>query len=87
MQVIFWTSVPLFAVYVAVTWALSTDPLAAWPGVALWVVVLASSAYLAPRAFPPASDEGADGAARVEESLVYPITLLLAASLYALQMF
>ena len=87
MQVIFWTSVPLFAGYVAVSWALGAEPLGAWPGVALWLVVLASSAYLTPQVFPPVSDEGVHSEARASELLVYPITLLLASSLYAYQVF
>jgi hypothetical protein len=86
MLAIFWTSVPLFAVYVAVSWSLGVDPLA-WPGRALWLVVLASSACLTPQAFPPVSDEGVHSEARSSETLVYPITLLLASSLYAFQMF
>lgn len=77
MQVSFWTSVPLFAMYLLVSWALSADPFASWPGIALWLVVLASSAYLAPQAFPPVSDEGMHSEPRASETLVYPIILLL----------
>jgi hypothetical protein len=77
MQVIFWTSVPLFAVYLAVSSVLSVDS-PAWLGWALWMVVLASSAYLASQAFPPVSDEGVHSEARASGSLVYPITLFLA---------
>ena len=62
-------------------WALGADPLASWPGMTLWLVVLASSACLTPLAFPPVSDEGVNSEARSSESLVYPITLFLAVSL------
>jgi hypothetical protein len=86
MQVIFWTSVPLFAVYLAVSWALGAHTLASWPGITLWLVVVASSAYLTPQAFPPVSDEGVHSEARASEALVYPITLLLAASTFAYRM-
>jgi hypothetical protein len=82
MQVIFWTSVPLFGVCVAVSWSLGVDPLA-WPGRALWLVVLASSACLTPQAFPPVSDEGVPREPWTYEPLVFPITLLVASSLYA----
>ena len=85
MTIAFWTSVPLFAVSLA----LSGPPRdLAWPVVVLWVVVVASSAYLTPQAFPPVPREGERGEARqTSESLVYPITLLLASSLYASQLF
>ena len=46
MQVAFWTSVPLFAVYVAVS---PRDGLLGWPGKALLYVVMASSAFLTAR--------------------------------------
>ena len=48
MQVAFWTSVPLFAVYLAVSWALGEVPLG-WPGVPLWCVVVISSGFLTAR--------------------------------------
>jgi hypothetical protein len=44
-------------------------------------------AYLTPQAFPPVWDEGAHSEARASESLVYPITLLLAVQPSAFQMF
>jgi len=84
-MVAFWTSVPLFAVYLAVSWP--AYGLGGQGGV-LWGVVVLSSAYLAPRAFPPMPREGERGEARqTSESLVYPITLLLVFSLTAFQIF
>jgi hypothetical protein len=76
MMVAFWTSVPLFAVYLAVSWP-HYD--LAWPGVVLWVVVVASAAYLTVRLRTLVPREGESSEARqTSESLVYPITLLLA---------
>ena len=85
MMVAFWTSVPLFAVSLAVSWT-QREP--AWPVVILWAVVLVSSACLTPLAFTPVPREGVRSEARqTSESLVYPITLLLAFPLPAFQMF
>ena len=47
MMVAFWTSVPLFAVSLAVIWPQRVLPL---PVAILWLVVLASSAFLTVRA-------------------------------------
>jgi hypothetical protein len=55
MQVAFWTSVPLLAVFVAVTWLL--DDLV-WPAKALWVVVVVSSAFLTAREYSLMPKEG-----------------------------
>ena len=85
MMVAFWTSVPLFAVCLAVSWPLRD---LAWPVVVLWVVVVVSSAYLTPQAFPLVLRVGVRSEARqTSESLVYPITLLLAFPLPAFQIF
>ena len=54
MQMAFWTSVPAFAVYLAVT---SGDGRLGWPGEALWCVVVGSSAFLTAWAFPPVPDQ------------------------------
>jgi hypothetical protein len=79
MMVVFWTSVPLFAVSLAVSWP--PYDLRGF-AVVLWVVVLVSSAYLTPQAFPPVPREGVRSEAQqTSESLVYPITLLLASYL------
>ena len=88
MQVIFWTSVPLFAVGMAISWALNADPLA-WPGRPLWIVVLASSGCLtlAMQAGADVSEEEVSGEARASETLVYPITFILAVLLPAFQLF
>ena len=45
MVIAFWTSVPLFGVCLAASWALGGCYLW-WPGVLLWPVVGASSTYL-----------------------------------------
>ena len=50
MQGAFWTSVPLFAVYLAVSWPGSpSEGHLGWPGKALLYVVMASSAFLTAR--------------------------------------
>ena len=90
MQVAFWTSVPLFAVYLAVT---PRDGRVGWPGVVLWCVVVASSAFLtACLALPaPSREKGGELAGsgsvapRVSEWLVYAIVLYLAVYLVASQ--
>jgi hypothetical protein len=91
MQVAFWTSVPLFAVYLAVYW-----PHLGWPGEALLYVVVASSGFLTARLSLPAPsrEEGGElpepSSARsprlASESLVYPLTLVLASYLFASQL-
>ena len=88
MQVAFWTSVPLFAVYVAVS---PRDGLLGWPGKALLYVVMASSAFLTARlSLAAASREEGGGlpepssvAPRVSEWLVYAIVLYFAVYLHS----
>jgi hypothetical protein len=88
MQVAFWTSVPLFAVYLAVT---SGDGRLGMPGRVLLYVVIASSAFLTARLALPASsrEEGGElagsgsAAQRVSEWLVYAIVLYLAVYLHS----
>jgi hypothetical protein len=83
MQVAFWTSVPLFAVYLAVS---PRDGRLGWPGVALLYVVVASSWFLTARlALAAASREEGGGllepssvAQRASEWLVYPIVMVVA---------
>jgi hypothetical protein len=87
MQVAFWTSVPLFAVYLAVT---SGDGRLWWPGEVLWWVVLASAAFLTAWAFPPVpgENEGPPSAGpirRGSEAPAYPVVLFLAVYLVASQ--
>jgi len=87
MLVAFWISVPLFAVVLAVSWPRRD---LGWPAGVLWVVVVASSAYLTFRAFAPVASLGEDGrgeARWTSESLVYPITLALAVLPVALQIY
>jgi hypothetical protein len=83
MQVAFWTSVPLFALYLAVT---PRDRRLGWPGEVLWWVVVVSAAFLTARLAPPtpAREEGEEfteagsAARRVSEWLVYAIVLYFA---------
>ena len=90
MQVAFWTSVPLLAVYLAVT---PRDGRIGWPGDALWWVVVVSAALLtAWPALPATSQEkgrelvGSGAAGRLaSERLVYAIVLYLAVYLIASQ--
>jgi hypothetical protein len=92
MQVAFWTSVPAFAVYLAVT---SRDGRLGWPGVALGFVVMASSAFLTARAslLMPPREEGGElpetGGVRshrcASEWLAYPVVLFFAAYLFGSQ--
>jgi hypothetical protein len=94
MQVAFWTSVPLFAVYLAVSWALSEGPLG-WPGEVLLYVVMASSAFLTARLYLPApsrekggglSEPRSTGFPRsASEWLVYAVILYLAVYLHSSQ--
>jgi hypothetical protein len=90
-MVAFWTSVPLFAVYLAVSW-----PHLGWPGEALLYVVVASSGFLTARLSLPAPSREEGGklpepsSARsprlASESLVYPLTLVLAVYLLSSQL-
>jgi hypothetical protein len=87
MQVAFWASVPLFAVYLAVT---PRDGRLGWTGEVLWWVVLASSAFLTARTFPPVPGaiEGTPSAGsdrRCSEALAHPVVLFLAVYLVASQ--
>ena len=90
MQVAFWTSVPLFAVYLAVS---PRDGRLGWPGIALLYVVLVSSAFLTALLALPAApqEEGVEfagsgsAARRVSEWLVYAIVLYVAVYLVASQ--
>jgi hypothetical protein len=87
MQVAFWTSVPLLAVYLAVS---PRDVHLGLPGRVLFYVVLVSSAFLTARlALPtPSREQGGElagsGSAvqRVSEWLVYAIVLYLAVYLH-----
>ncbi len=90
MQMAFWTSVPLFAVYLAV---IPTDGRLGSPGVVLWCVVLISSAFLTAWLALPAAprEEGVEfagsgsAARRVSEWLMYAIVLYVAVYLVASQ--
>jgi hypothetical protein len=83
--VAFWIGVPLLAVALAASWPRRD---LGWPAEALWLVVVASSAFLTFRAFAPVAGEGGRGEARwAWESLVYPITLALALLPVALQIY
>lgn len=68
MTVAFWTSVPLFAVYLAVT---PSDGRLGLPGWVLWCVVVDSSAFLtACLALPaPSGEEGGAREVRFERVL------------------
>jgi hypothetical protein len=59
MTITLWTSVPLYAVALAVFW-----PRLGWPSVFLWSVVVASSAFLTLRTFVPMLTEDARDDAR-----------------------
>ena len=83
MTIAFWTSVPLYAVALAVFW-----PHLGWPGVFLWAVVVTSSAFLTLRAFGPVPGEEERSEGRwTSESVAYPVTLLLATSFVGFQVF
>jgi hypothetical protein len=88
VQGAFWTSVPLFAVYLAVT---PRDGRIGWPGEVLWWIILFSSAFLTAWSFPPVPGEiggtpssGSDR--RGSEALAYPVVLFLAVHLVGAQM-
>ena len=87
VQIAFWTSVPLLAVYLAVT---PRDGRLGLLGVVLWCVVMVSSAFLTARAFPPVPSEiegtlGAGPIRRGSEAPAYPVVLFLAVYLVASQ--
>ena len=92
MQVAFWTSVPLFAVYLA---ASPSDGRLGWLGLALWCVAVVSSGFLTVKLGLPASslEEGrelpepgpAKSPGRASEWLVYALVLYLAVYLFAAQ--
>ena len=93
MMVAFWTSVPLFAVSLAVSW--SRHDLV-WPTEVLLGVVLASSAYLTVRVCLllqfPREGEGSESPAsfatrQTLETLVYPIVLVFSWFLLGFQIF
>jgi hypothetical protein len=79
VQVAFWASVPLLAVYLAASWVLPGCS-HGWLGYLLWSAAAAPSAYLTLRFFPPPEEEVArDGMRRRRalEALVYPVALCL----------
>jgi len=85
MMVTFWTSAPLFAVFLALSWPPRN---LGWPGAVLWSVVVTSSMFMTVReAFlPPMSEKGEHGKARqTSEWLVYPIIFVLASGLVGFQ--
>jgi hypothetical protein len=85
VMIVFWISVPLFAVVLAVSWPWRD---LRWPAEVLWLGVVVSSAFLTFRAFAPVQGEDRHGEARwTSESLVYPITLAMVVLPVALQMY
>ena len=85
VMVVFWISVPLFAVVLAVSWPWRD---LRWPAEVLWLVVVVSSAFLTFRAFAAVPGEDGRSEARwTSESLVYPITLAMVVLPVALQMY
>jgi hypothetical protein len=72
-MVVFWTSVPLFAVYLAVAWSSSFINLGL-PGALLNSVVVASSAYLTLRTVSalPAEEGERGGSGREHEPVILP---------------
>jgi len=79
-MVAFWTSVPMFAVYLAVSWTGLYRPLW-WLGALLWAVVVTSSAYLTVLlwSFPLLEGERSGlRHRRTSEALVYPVAFCLA---------
>jgi hypothetical protein len=85
-MVAFWTSVPMFAVYLAFFWPSVYRPLG-WLGALLWAVVVSSSAYLTVLwSFPLVKGERGGLRHRpTSESLVYPVAFFLACSVIAFQ--
>ena len=93
MMVAFSTSVPLFAVSLAVSW---TQHDLVWPGEVLGWAVVTSSAYLTVRVCLllqiPREGEGSESPAsfatrQALETLVYPIVLVICCSLLGFQIF
>ena len=81
MRAAFWVSAPLFAVYLAASWAgLPGEGLPRWPGDLLLYAVVASSAFLTLRMGLPAAPASPRRRA-LSEWAVYPVALLLAAYL------
>ena len=82
---VFWASAPLLAVCVAVPWP---QRFAEWPVLYLWLVVVASSAFLTLHAFPiePGSQAEDRGGGRASEALVYPVAFALSFCLFGLQL-
>jgi hypothetical protein len=84
VMVVFWISVPLFAVVLAASWPWRD---LRWPAEVLWLVVV-SSTFLTFRAFAAVPSEDRRSEARwTSESLVYPITLAMVVLPVALQMY
>jgi hypothetical protein len=80
MMVAFWTSVPMFAVYLAFFWPGVSQPLG-WLGALLWAVVVTSSAYLSVLVwfFPQVEGERSGLRYRpTSEALVYLVMFCLA---------
>ena len=88
VMVVFWTSVPLFTVSLAVIWPQRDLP---WPVTILWLVVMASSAFLTVQGYsrgePPEHEDERGETRRNLEWLVYPITLFLACFPFGFQFF
>jgi hypothetical protein len=85
MQVAFWASVPLFVAALAASWLLGE---LVWPAMLLWPVVILSSAFLTAREYRLVPRDGGESPAEARqrlEAVVYPVVLVLACSLPALQ--
>ena len=79
-MVAFWTSTPLFAGALAMSWARYD---LGWPGVFLWSVMVVSSGFLTFREFIPMPKEGDRGEARrAPEWLAYPLVFGLTFPLF-----
>ena len=88
MMVAFWTSVPMFAVYLAFYWSGVYQPLG-WVGALLWAVVVTSSAYLSVLVWSLPLVEGERGGLRhrpTSEALVYLVMFCLACLAIGLQL-
>ncbi len=87
-MVVFWTSAPLLAVFLAVPWPRAFPE---WPVVYLWLAVVASSAFLTLHAYPiePAGGEAEDRGhgGRTSEALAYPVVFFLSLGLFSRQLF
>ena len=87
-MVAFWTSVPMFAVYLAILWSGVDQPLG-WLGALLWAVVVTSSAYLTVLLWSFPLVEGERGGLRhraTSEALVYMVVFCLACLAIGLQL-